>query len=223
VVEGISHLKLTVERWRSVFFVGYADPDSPAGRLKAAQPSETVVYSGSAGEVTKRCDVQDYDLPAHANRGELLDFVGQVSPHTVLLGYGDANSRQWSAQQIRARHSKIKVLQPGPDDSVWGSANTSSCRRSQSGSGEETQANHRRPKHGRSRNYDAKHHARLEQSAQQQRAKRRSKDAERSDRAFRRVERFHAIDLRPKRRHHRAGDALAHTDENQIHERNPQR
>jgi Cft2 family RNA processing exonuclease len=103
---------------QSIFFVGYADPDSAAGRLKAAKPGETFVFSGSAGEVTKRCDVQDFDLTAHANRGELLDFVGQVAPHTVLLGHGDADARQWFADQIRARHPKIKVLQPGPGESV---------------------------------------------------------------------------------------------------------
>jgi Cft2 family RNA processing exonuclease len=103
---------------QSIFFVGYADPDTPGGRLKAAKQGETFVLSGSAGEVTKRCDVQDFDLTAHANRDELLDFVGQVSPHTVLLGHGDADARQWFAEQIHARHPKIKVIQPQPGESV---------------------------------------------------------------------------------------------------------
>jgi Cft2 family RNA processing exonuclease len=103
---------------QSIFFVGYADPDSPAGRLKAARPGEPFVFSGSAGEVATLCDVQDFDLTAHANRGELLDFVGQVSPHTVLLGHGDAAARQWFAEHIRTRHPKIKVLQPEPGESV---------------------------------------------------------------------------------------------------------
>ena len=70
---------------QAIFFVGYADPDTPGGRLKAAKPGATFVMSGSAGEVTKRCEVQDFDLTAHANRDELLDFVGQVSPRAVLL------------------------------------------------------------------------------------------------------------------------------------------
>ena len=38
---------------QSIFFVGYADPDSPAGRLKAAKRGETFVFSPSAGRVTK--------------------------------------------------------------------------------------------------------------------------------------------------------------------------
>jgi Cft2 family RNA processing exonuclease len=103
---------------QAIFFVGYADPDTPGGHLKAATSGETFVFSGSAGEVTKRCEVDDFDLTAHANRDELLDFVGQVSPRTVLLGHGDDDSRQWFEDQIRIRYPKVKVVQPGLDQSV---------------------------------------------------------------------------------------------------------
>ena len=103
---------------QSIFFVGYADPDSPAGRLKAAKKGETFVFSPSAGRVTKTCDVQDFDLTAHANREDLLDFVGQVSPRAVLLGHGDAPARNWFEEQIRVRWPKIKVIQPQPMKSV---------------------------------------------------------------------------------------------------------
>jgi Cft2 family RNA processing exonuclease len=103
---------------QAIFFVGYADPDTPGGRLKAAKAGETFTFSGSAGEVTKRCQIEDFDLTAHANREELLDFVGQISPRAVLLGHGDADSRQWFEDQIRTRHPKIKVIQPEPGKSV---------------------------------------------------------------------------------------------------------
>ena len=103
---------------QSIFFVGYADPDSPAGRLKAAKRGETFVFSPSAGRVTKHCDVQEFDLTAHANREDLLEFVGQVSPRTVLLGHGDDAARHWFEEQIRARWPKIKVIQPQPAKSV---------------------------------------------------------------------------------------------------------
>ena len=99
---------------QSIFFVGYADPDSPAGRLKAAKQDETFVFSPSAGRVTKKCDVKDFDLTAHANREDLLEFVGQVSPRVILLGHGDAPARQWFQAQINERWPKIKVVQPEP-------------------------------------------------------------------------------------------------------------
>jgi len=97
---------------QSIFFVGYADPDSPAGRLKAAKQGETFVFSPGAGRVTRNCDVRDFDLTAHANREELLDFVGQVSPRAVLLGHGDEASRNWFEEKIRERWPKIKIIQP---------------------------------------------------------------------------------------------------------------
>jgi Cft2 family RNA processing exonuclease len=103
---------------QAIFFVGYADPATPGGRLKAAKPGETFVFSPSGGEVTKRCQIEDFDLTAHANREELLDFVGEVSPRAVLLGHGDADSRQWFDEQIRTRHPKIKVFQPQPGEAV---------------------------------------------------------------------------------------------------------
>jgi Cft2 family RNA processing exonuclease len=103
---------------QAIFFVGYADPDSPGGRLKAARPGETFVLSPSAGQVTRKCEVQDFDLTAHANRTDLLDFVGQVSPRVVLLGHGDEDARKWFEEQIRARHPKIKIIQPQPGKAV---------------------------------------------------------------------------------------------------------
>src|SRR5271154_5605494 len=99
---------------QSIFFVGYADPDSPAGRLKAAKRGETFVFSPSAGRVTKKCDMQDFDLTAHANRDDLLDFVGQVSPRALLLGHGDDDARGGFEEQIRSPHPKIKIIQPQP-------------------------------------------------------------------------------------------------------------
>jgi Cft2 family RNA processing exonuclease len=99
---------------QSIFFVGYADPDSPAGRLKAAKPGETFVFSPSAGRVTKHCDMQDFDLTAHANREALLEFVGEVAPRAVLLGHGDESSRRWFEEQIRERWPKMKIVQPQP-------------------------------------------------------------------------------------------------------------
>ena len=84
---------------QSIFFVGYADQDTPGGRLKASKPGETFVFSGSAGEVTRRCELEDFDLTAHANRDELLNFVGQVSPHTTSCS---ATATKIRAPMVRA-------------------------------------------------------------------------------------------------------------------------
>lgn len=111
-------LRLLGEEKHAIFFVGYADPDTPGGRLKAAKHGETFVFSGSGGQVTRKCEVAEFDFTAHANRDELLDFVGEVAPKTVILGHGDPNARAWFAAEIALKHPRIKVCQPGPGEVV---------------------------------------------------------------------------------------------------------
>jgi len=103
---------------QAIFFVGYADPETPGGRLKAAKQGETFMFSASVGELTQRCEIDDFDLTAHANREDLMEFVGQCDPRTILLGHGDHDSRMWFEEQIKRKHPKIKVIQPKPALSV---------------------------------------------------------------------------------------------------------
>jgi Cft2 family RNA processing exonuclease len=111
-------LRMMADERMAIFFVGYADPDTPAGRLRAAKHGETFMFSAGGGEATRKCEVDEFDLTAHANRDELLNFVTQVNPRTVLLGHGDEDARVWFEEQIRSRHPKIQIIQPGPGKSV---------------------------------------------------------------------------------------------------------
>ncbi len=98
----------------AILFVGYADPDTPGGRLKRSKQGEPFQFSPSGGELTRRCEIDDFDLTAHANRNDLLDFVGRVNPRTVFLGHGDEVARAWFEENIRRRHPKIRIHQPEP-------------------------------------------------------------------------------------------------------------
>ena len=44
----------------------------------------------------------------------VLDFVGKVNPHTILLGHGEEDSRAWFEARIRERHPRMKIIQPQP-------------------------------------------------------------------------------------------------------------
>src|ERR1043165_2087368 len=110
-------LRMIGDERHAIFFVGYADPDTPGGRLKASQLGDAFLFSGAGGEVTRRCEMDIFDLTAHANREELLNFVGQVEPRAILLGHGEEDSKQWFEEQIHARLPKIKVIQPKPGES----------------------------------------------------------------------------------------------------------
>ncbi len=111
-------VRMVNDERQHIFFVGYADPSTPAGRLRAAGKGETFHFSPSAGNLTHNCNLQEFDLTAHANRDELLDFVGRVAPRVVVLGHGDQDSKDWFEDRIRERHPKMQVLQPAPGESI---------------------------------------------------------------------------------------------------------
>ena len=111
-------LRMMGDERHAIFFVGYADPASPGGRLKASRLGEPFLLGPSTGNVIRRCEMEDFDLTAHANREDLLNLVGEVEPRVVLLSHGEEESLNWFTAQIHARHPKIKVVQPKPDVAV---------------------------------------------------------------------------------------------------------
>ena len=111
-------LRMMGDERHAIFFVGYADPDAPGGRVKASRVGEPFIYGSDVGQVTRRCEVEDFDLTAHANREDLLNLVGKVEPRVVLLSHGEEESINWFAAQIHTRYPKIKVLQPKPGVAV---------------------------------------------------------------------------------------------------------
>ncbi len=110
--------RLAGDERHAIFFVGYADPDTPGGRLKVSKPGEPFYFSPLVNELVRHCELESFDLTAHAQRDDLLEFVGSVEPHTVVLGHGETDSRQWMEEQIRVRYPRIKVIQAEPGRSL---------------------------------------------------------------------------------------------------------
>jgi predicted metal-dependent RNase len=111
-------LRMAGQPEHAILFVGYADPQTPGGRLKQARLGETFHFSPSGGELTRRCEIDDFDLTAHANRDDLMDFVGRVNPRTIFLGHGDEASRTWFEQEIRHRFPRVQLHQPEPGKAI---------------------------------------------------------------------------------------------------------
>ncbi|MBX3747479.1 MAG: MBL fold metallo-hydrolase [Verrucomicrobiae bacterium] len=111
-------LRMLDDERHGIFFVGYADPATPAGILRASAHGDTLNLGPQDRDVTRRCEVREFDLTAHANRDELLDFVGTVSPRVVIVGHGEDDARAWFKDALARRHPRIKVLDPAPGESV---------------------------------------------------------------------------------------------------------
>jgi Cft2 family RNA processing exonuclease len=111
-------MRMAADERHAIFFVGYTDPDTPGGRLRAAQPGVPFMFSPSGGMLTRNCQLENFDLTAHANRNDLLDFVGQVNPRAVVLTHGEEESRNWFEARILERHPRIQVFKPKPGETV---------------------------------------------------------------------------------------------------------
>ena len=99
-----------------LFFVGYADPETPGGRIRAASPGEKVLLDPAFPEVRLNCETRVFDFSGHAPREHLVDFVGRVRPKKVFLVHGDDDAVAWFRSEIARIHPEIDVVVPLPGE-----------------------------------------------------------------------------------------------------------
>jgi Cft2 family RNA processing exonuclease len=102
----------------SIFFVGYSDPDSPAGRIRAAAHGEEVQLSPDLPAQPLRCTVEQFAFSAHATRESIREYVNRVRPKTVVLVHGDASAIQWFQQTLQSDIPGSRVLSPSPGEPI---------------------------------------------------------------------------------------------------------
>jgi Cft2 family RNA processing exonuclease len=98
----------------SVLFVGYADPDSPGGRLRAAKPGDVISLGAEHEPEPVRCPVQAFNFSAHASRESIRAYVQRAKPRKLILVHGDPNAVGWLAETLRADLPKTEVIVPTP-------------------------------------------------------------------------------------------------------------
>jgi Cft2 family RNA processing exonuclease len=99
---------------QSVFFVGYADPESPGGRLKAAQPGDLVQLDEALPSQKLACQVREFDFSAHAPRELLFDYIRKLLPRVVILVHGDPPAVSWFQAKIAQEMPGTQVVIPEP-------------------------------------------------------------------------------------------------------------
>lgn len=102
----------------AVMLVGFAQADSPAGRLMAAaqvsSPEETteVTLDDRRGPQPLLCEIHRFRLSGHSHRRDLMKLVSRLSPGKVILVHGEARAREWLADNIDFFHPEIDVMLP---------------------------------------------------------------------------------------------------------------
>ena len=98
----------------SIFFVGYADPESPAGVLRRTQPNELVSLDEDESAQSLRCQVKAFQFSAHASRESIIEYIRKVAPKKVVLVHGDVPAVEWMRAATAAALPETEVVVPTP-------------------------------------------------------------------------------------------------------------
>ncbi len=106
--------KMMTHEKNSIFFVGYADPASPGGHVKAAQMGDTVNLGDLTPPAELKCRVEKFDFSAHAHRESILAYIRSVAPKKVLLVHGDRGALDWFERTLRTELPESEIIIPAP-------------------------------------------------------------------------------------------------------------
>ncbi len=98
----------------ALFFVGYADPVSPAGRIQATPPGGMVRLSPEIAEQPIRCRVEQFSFSGHATREGLRAYIAKVKPKNVVLVHGDPPALAWFQAAVAEDLPGTRVIVPPP-------------------------------------------------------------------------------------------------------------
>src|SRR5438309_8850754 len=98
----------------SIFFVGYADPESPAGILRNALANEQVTLDPGGSPQRVRCHIEQFQFSAHASRQSLIGFAERLAPKKVLLVHGAPLAVEWMRARLASDLPNSEIIVPTP-------------------------------------------------------------------------------------------------------------
>jgi Cft2 family RNA processing exonuclease len=98
----------------SIFFVGYANPESPAGLLRDAGLGGEVALDPDKPPQRIRCNVEQFQFSAHATRETLIEYAKKLSPRKIVLVHGDPPAVEWMRAKLSAELPDSEVIIPEP-------------------------------------------------------------------------------------------------------------
>jgi len=102
----------------SIFFVGYADPESPAGRIKASAPGDLVQLDSHFAPLPLRCNAESFNFSAHSSRERLREYANQVQPKKIILVHGDAPAMTWFKNVLSEDLPGTEIITPAPGEPI---------------------------------------------------------------------------------------------------------
>ncbi len=103
-------------RRHGLFFVGYADPETPGGRIRTASPGDSVLLDPAYPPVPLHCETRVFDFSGHSTREDIADYIVRVRPRKTFLVHGDDDAVEWFRHEIRRRLPDTEVVVPVPGE-----------------------------------------------------------------------------------------------------------
>ena len=100
----------------TLLFIGYADPDSPAGKIRAAAPGDLVQLEPDLAPQPLACHVDRFNFSGHASRESLRAYVNKVRPKKIILVHGDEAAGAWFRAALTADLPGSEILTPTPGE-----------------------------------------------------------------------------------------------------------
>ena len=98
----------------SIFFVGYASPQSPAGLLREAGTGGEMALDPDKPPQRVRCKIEQFQFSAHATREALIEYAKKISPRKIVLVHGDPPAVEWMRATLSAELPDSEVIVPEP-------------------------------------------------------------------------------------------------------------
>ena len=103
----------------AILFVGYSDPESPAGKIKATDHGQNVCLREKGGQAYPlKCRVECFDFSGHATRDALIDYARTLNPKKILLVHGDEPALDSLAGSLRELMPGTDIIVPEPGKPV---------------------------------------------------------------------------------------------------------
>ncbi len=101
-----------------ILFVGYADPESPAGAILNSHPGDRIRLDPKLGEQELRCSIDKFDFSGHATRESICAYLRELQPKNIVLVHGDSEALHWFQAELNRELPKSRVIIPAAGEMI---------------------------------------------------------------------------------------------------------
>src|SRR5438034_5590699 len=102
----------------SIFFVGYASPEPPAGLLRDAGTAGEVALDPDKPSQRIRCNIEQFQFSAHATREALIQCAKKISPRQIAPLHRHPPAVEWMRATLAAELPTTDVIIPTPGEDI---------------------------------------------------------------------------------------------------------